>query len=251
TQQQIARTKIVGTLGPASSTREAIRGLVEAGLDVARLNFSHGTRAQHEETVALVRDVAAEVGRPLAILGALQGPRIRIGNLLEDRSITIGELVRLVWEPDARGDDVPVTYEHLAADVKEGDRILINDGLLELVVLEVSDRRVYARVLHGGELGSHKGMNLPGVDVSASSLTEKDRADIEFAVAAELDYLALSFVRRASDIEELRELIPREMLVVAKIEKDSALENIEEIVRASDVVMVARGDLGVELPFEQ
>ena len=146
---------------------------------------------------------------------------------------------------------MPVTYEALAKDVHVGDRILVDDGLIELVVLDVDAPRVTARVVHGGEVKSHKGINLPGVNVSAPSITEKDRADAAFAVEQKLDYLALSFVRRAADIAELRALVPKSVLVIAKIEKDSALENIESILRASDGVMVARGDLGVELPFEE
>ena len=245
------RTKIVCTLGPASSSPEAVRSLMEAGLNVARINFSHGTHEQHAARIATVRRVAEEMKRPVAILGDLQGPRIRIGDLPAPRTLVDGEDVVLVPEDVASGDDVPVTYEMLAEDVHVGDRILINDGLYELVVLDVRKPRVVARVLHGGELTSHKGMNLPGVVVSAPSITEKDREDVAFAVEQRLDYLALSFVRSAQDIAGLRELIPKEMLVVAKIEKDLALENIESIVRASDVIMVARGDLGVELPFEE
>ena len=224
---------------------------MEAGLNVARLNFSHGTHEQHAQTVAMVRDTARELGRPIAILGDLQGPRIRIGDLAEARSVNDGGDVVLVAGEDASGTEFPTTYEHLCDDVKVGDRILVDDGLIELVALEVHAPRVKARVLHGGMIKSHKGMNLPGVAVSAPSITDKDWADVEFAVKHGLEYLALSFVRRAADIAELRERIPKEMLVVAKIEKDSALENIESIVRASDAVMVARGDLGVELPFEE
>ncbi len=224
---------------------------MDAGLNVARINFSHGTHTQHAATIALVREVAGELGRPVAILGDLQGPRIRIGDLPASRILADGSDVVLVPEHQQQGDEVPVTYASLADDVHVGDRILINDGLIELVALEVEKPRVIARVLHGGELSSHKGMNLPGVQVSAPTLTEKDREDIVFAVQQDLEYLALSFVRRAQDIAELRSLIPRSILVVAKIEKDSALENIETIIRASDGAMVARGDLGVELPFEE
>jgi pyruvate kinase len=195
--------------------------------------------------------VARETGRPIAILGDLQGPRIRIGELEGTRTLEDGNDIVLVPERFVQGSDVPVTYEGLADDVHVGDRVLINDGLLELVVLDVTKPRVTARVLHGGALGSHKGINLPGVQVSAPSITEKDRGDVAFAVEQGLEYIALSFVRRAQDIAELRSMIPKSMLVVAKIEKDSALENIETIVRASDGVMVARGDLGVELPFEE
>ncbi|HLV26261.1 MAG TPA: pyruvate kinase [Gemmatimonadales bacterium] len=250
-QQRIPRTKIVCTLGPSSDSPEGIRALIEEGLDVARINFSHGTQEQHARTVRRVREIAGELDRPVAILGDLQGPRIRIGELHESQRLDIGQEVRLVFEENAREGDIPVTYAHLADDVQAGDRILINDGLIELVAYAIADGRVLARVLHGGEVSSHKGLNLPGVDVSASSLTDKDRADIAFAIEHELDFLALSFVRRASDIEELRELIPSAMLVVAKIEKDNALSSIEAIVSASDAVMVARGDLGVELPFEE
>ena len=224
---------------------------MEAGLNVARINFSHGTHQQNAATIALIRDVADELKRPVAILGDLQGPRIRIGDLPAALDLKDGSDVTLVPEHEEKGDEIPVTYASLANDVHVGDRILINDGLIELVVLDVERPRVYARVLHGGQLSSHKGMNLPGVQVSAPTLTEKDREDIVFAVGQDLEYLALSFVRRAQDIAELRALIPKSMLVIAKIEKDSALENMETIVRASDGVMVARGDLGVELPFEE
>ena len=245
------RTKIVCTLGPASDNRETLRSLMEAGLSVARLNFSHGTHAQHAATVALVRSTATELGRPVAILGDLQGPRIRIGDLAEPRQVNDGEDIVLVAGEDAAPGQLPTTYEHLCKDLKVGDRILVDDGLIECVALEVREHTITARVLHGGLIKSHKGMNLPGVAVSAPSITDKDWSDVAFAVEHQLEYLALSFVRRAQDIAELREKIPRDMLVVAKIEKDSALENIESIVRASDAVMVARGDLGVELPFEE
>ena len=224
---------------------------MEAGLNVARINFSHSTHDQHAATIEMVRDLAGQLGRPVAILGDLQGPRIRIGELAAPLELADGTDLVLAPDADARARELPVTYENLAADVHVGDRILINDGLIELVVLEVAPPRVMARVLHGGLLSSHKGMNLPGVAVSAPSITDKDREDIAFAVQQGIDYLALSFVRRAQDIAELRAMIPRGMLIVAKIEKDSALENIESIVRASDGVMVARGDLGVELPFEE
>ncbi|MES2523266.1 MAG: pyruvate kinase [Gemmatimonadota bacterium] len=247
----VPRTKIVGTLGPSSNTREGIQALVEAGLDVARINFSHGTHEQHARTIDLVRTVSQELGRPVAILGDLQGPRIRIGDLPAPRNLDVGSSVVLVPEDHVTDGEIPITYDDLCHDVAPGNRILINDGLIELLVTAVEQPRVTATVVHGGLLSSHKGMNLPGIAVSAPSLTEKDRADLKFAVDHELDALALSFVRRAQDIEELRALIPKWMLVVAKIEKDVALQNIEEILRATDAVMVARGDLGVELPFEE
>jgi pyruvate kinase len=245
------RTKIVCTLGPASSDRDAVCSLLKAGMNVARLNFSHGTHEQHAARIQTIRAVADEFAAPLAILGDLQGPRIRIGELAATIQLEDGGDVVLAPEGAAGAGQIPVTYENMATDVHVGDRILIADGLIELVVLDVAPPRVHARVLHGGPLSSHKGINLPGVHVSVPSITEKDREDVAFAVDQGLDFLALSFVRRAQDIAELRAMIPSEMLIVAKIEKDVALNNIESIVRVVDAVMVARGDLGVELPFEE
>ncbi|MDQ6886030.1 MAG: pyruvate kinase [Gemmatimonadota bacterium] len=247
----IARTKIVCTIGPSSQSRDALRGLMAAGLNVARINFSHGTHEVHAEVIGTIRALASELGRPVAILGDLQGPRIRVGDLPGPVMLETGADVTLVPEAAAGPGELPVTYDDIALDVSVGDRILMDDGLLDFVVLEVEPPRVRARVVVGGQLRSHKGMNLPGVSVSAPSITGKDREDIAFAVAHGVDYLALSFVRRAEDIASLRALVPRNILVCAKIEKDTALENIESILRASDVVMVARGDLGVELPFEE
>ena len=245
------RTKIVCTLGPSSATSEVIGSLLDAGMSVARINFSHGTHETHARTIAIVRQLATERKRPVAILGDLQGPRIRIGDLESPITVAPGEEVVLCEETICSGSDLPVTYTDIARDVKVGDRVLIDDGLIELVVLDIKAQRVVTRVLHGGEIRSHKGMNLPGVQVSAPSITDKDRADAKFAVEQRLDYLALSFVRRAEDLAALRELIPKDLLVISKIEKDSALDDIENIIRASDGVMVARGDLGVELPFEE
>ena len=168
------RTKIVCTLGPSTSTDDAIRGLIEAGMNVARVNFSHGTHDQHATTIAMVRRLAEEGGKPVAILGDLQGPRIRIGDLAKTITLNVGEDVVLVHEGQEKTGEIPVTYGQLANDVRVGDRILIDDGLIELVSLDVGNGRVKARVLNGGELKSHKGLNLPGVQVSAPSITEKD-----------------------------------------------------------------------------
>ncbi len=245
------RAKVVCTLGPATATAAVIGELIDLGMNVARINFSHGTHSEHAATVALVREAADRRGVPVAILGDLQGPRIRIGDLAAPIELAQGADVVLTPESIASGHEIPVTYDALASDVHPGDCILVNDGLLELIVLDVAAPRVHARVVHGGQLLSHKGMNLPGVQVSAPSITDKDRGDIDFAIGHELDYLALSFVRRAGDIAELRTLLPRWLLIIAKIEKDAALHNIDAIVRAADGVMVARGDLGVELPFEE
>ncbi len=247
----VPRTKIVCTLGPATASEDSLRGLLDAGMNVARLNFSHGTHEEHARTIAMLRKLSSRAGRPVAILGDLQGPRIRIGDLRNPVLLTIGDDVTLTHEGHEGPGDVPTTYDDLATDVHVGDRILIDDGLLELVALDVSGGKVMARVLTGGLLKSHKGLNLPGIHVSAPSLTAKDRADIVFAVEQEVDYLALSFVRKAEDIESLRALIPKSVLVIAKIEKDVALQNIESIILSADGVMVARGDLGVELPFEE
>jgi pyruvate kinase len=251
TARYVPRTKIVCTLGPASATEEGITGLIEAGMNVARLNFSHGTHAQHTETIATLRSTSASLGTPIAILGDLQGPRIRVGDIPGSVYVEPGEDLVLVHEGLEQEGEIPITYDRLAEDVHVGDRILIDDGLIELMAMEVTAPRVKARVLHGGPINPHKGLNLPGVQVSAPSITEKDIADIHFAIEQDLDYLALSFVRRARDIEELRAMLPKGLLIVAKIEKDVALTNIESIIEASDAVMVARGDLGVELPFEE
>jgi pyruvate kinase len=244
------RTKIVCTLGPSTANDDTLRGLIDAGMNVARVNFSHGTHEQHAKTIAMVRRLAEAAGRPIAILGDLQGPRIRIGDLDKPITLNVGDDLVLVHEGRERNGEIPVTYDQLANDVHVGDRILVDDGLIELMVLDVTDGRVKARVINGGPVKSHKGLNLPGIQVSAPSITEKDAADIKFAVEQQVDYLALSFVRRAEDIEGLKKMIPKWLPVVAKIEKDVALHNIEAIVRATDAVMVARGDLGVELPFE-
>src|SRR5688572_6330144 len=186
------RTKIVCTLGPASATPEVIGSLLDAGMSVARINFSHGTHETHARTIGIVRQLATERKRPVAILGDLQGPRIRIGDLEASVNVAPGDEVILCEETMCTGTDLPVTYTDIARDVKAGDRVLIDDGLIELVVLDIKAPRVVTRVLHGGEIRSHKGMNLPGVQVSAPSITDKDRADAKFAAEQGLDYLALS-----------------------------------------------------------
>jgi pyruvate kinase len=248
----VPRTKVVCTLGPASATEGTLRALLEAGLDVARINFSHGTHADHAAIVARVRDLAQELGKPVAILGDLQGPRLRIGDLASPVAVEPGKDVVLAPEALAGPADLPVTYDDIVKDVRLGSRILINDGLIELVVVGLEGGKVQARVVHGGTITSHKGINLPGVDVSAPSLTDKDKADIAFAIQQDFDYLGLSFVRRPEDVTSLKALLPKPgPLVIAKIEKDSALTQIDRILPFTDGVMVARGDLGVELPYEQ
>jgi pyruvate kinase len=247
----IRHTKIVATLGPATGNESAIGALLQAGANVIRVNASHGTPALRAEWIAAVRRVAHSAGVPVAVLLDLQGPRIRVGDLSAPRELTAGQQVVFAPEEVARGDELPTTYDRLATDARVGSRILLNDGLLSVDVTGVDAPRVRGRVVDGGILTAHKGMNLPGVHVSAPALTDKDREDVQDGIKAGVDYLALSFVRRADDIEELRKLAPAPIKLVAKIEKATALETLDRIVAASDAVMVARGDLGVELPFEQ
>lgn len=250
------RTKIICTVGPASQDRCVLRAMLDAGMDVARLNFSHGDREWHAAAVRCLRELEAERGAPLGIIADLQGPRIRVGKIAGGKMmLTEGEEVDLVAGPvEGSPGVIPSDYDRLAEDVQPGARILLDDGLLELKVLSVSGRRVRCQVVTGGELLKHKGMNLPGVSVSAPTLTEKDREDLDFALALGVDYIALSFVRRASDIAELRSLIEQKggrAGVIAKLEKPEALSELDEIIRLSDAVMVARGDLGVEMAPEQ
>jgi pyruvate kinase len=247
------RTKIVCTLGPATWSPERIASLIEAGMDVARINFSHGTQERHAETIRNVREASRNAGRPIAVLGDLQGPKIRVGVLGEPVELTPGDAVHFAPEGEhEEGKELPTTYAQLAGDVEVGDVVLLADGLMELIVEEVAPPRVTMRVIHGGTLTSNKGINLPGVRVSAPSLTEKDLRDLEFALEQGVDYIALSFVRTAEDVLDLVRRIPEGgPLIVVKVEKGHALENLEAILAASAAAMVARGDLGVELPFEQ
>ena len=245
------KTKIVATVGPATRARDKIHALAELGVDVVRVNFAHGTHDEHAQTINWVREATQVTGKPIAVLADLGGPKIRIGSLNQPIILSEKRAVVLAPEDEATGDEIPTTYAGLANDVKARDRILLDDGLLELIVERVAGGRVYCRVARGGKLNEHKGMNLPGIRVSAPSLTDKDLVDLEFAVNAGVDYIGLSFVQRAEDIQDLRRRIPRHMLIVAKIEKDTALASLEGVLAATDAVMVARGDLGVELPFEQ
>ena len=250
------RTKIVATLGPATSAPDTLREIMRAGLDVARLNFSHGSAAEMRERVSTLRRVAAEEGRYIALLGDLQGPKIRIRRF-QNGSETLVRGASFFLDPDLDDDagtdaGVGIAYDRLAADVVPGDVLLLNDGHIELEVTEVEGNRVHTRVLIGGVLSDYKGINRRGGGLSAPALTDKDRADIRMAAELGLDYLAVSFVRSADDIEEARRLFREaggDGLMVAKIERTEAVAEIESIIDASDVVMVARGDLGVEVGF--
>jgi pyruvate kinase len=247
----IRRTKIVATLGPASGSESQVAALLDAGVNVVRINASHGTAEIRGGWIATVRRVAEAKGVPVAVLLDLQGPRIRVGDLPKPRELTLGQTVVFAPEDIARGDELPTTYAGLATDARLGAKILLNDGLLSVEVTAVEPPRVRGRVVDGGTLTAHKGMNLPGIHVSAPALTDKDREDALDGVRRGVDYLGLSFVRRAEDMGELRALVSKDVKLVAKIEKAAALDDLDRILAASDAVMVARGDLGVELPFEQ
>jgi len=251
TNSSVRKTKIVATLGPATGNTRSIAALLQAGTNVLRINASHGTPEQRAEWIATARKVAEQSGAAVAVLLDLQGPRIRVGDLSSPRELRPGQEAVFAPEDVASGDELPTTYEGLANDAKVGSRILLNDGLLSVEVTAVEPPRVRGRVVDGGILTAHKGMNLPGIQVSAPALTEKDREDVRDAMKVGVDYLALSFVRRPEDIEQLRKLVDPTTKLVAKIEKATALDNLEKIVAVSDAVMVARGDLGVEMPFEQ
>jgi pyruvate kinase len=248
----IRRTKIVCTLGPASWSPERIASLMAAGMDVARINFSHGDLPTHARTIETVRRVSSEVGRPVAVLADLQGPKIRVGVLAEPVLLQTGDVITFAPEGEHLPGELPTTYRQLASDLEVGDVVLLADGLMELIVEDTAPPRVKMRVIHGGTLTSSKGINLPGVRVSVPSLTEKDLRDLDFALAQQVDYIALSFVREAADVADLVARIPPDgPLAVVKVEKGLALENLEEILDISAAAMVARGDLGVELPFEK
>lgn len=250
------RTRIVCTLGPASDSDEVVRAMMRAGMDVARLNFSHGDHATHATRVERIRRLAREENCNVAILADLQGPKIRVGEI-ENGAVRLAPGATIVLTNRAvlgNANRVSIDYPELAQAVQPGNRILLDDGLIELQVVATEDDAVIARVVNGGELKSHKGVNLPGVPLEISALTDKDRADAQFAIAQGVDYIALSFVRHTDDVIELKRLIESygaSLPVIAKIEKPEAVEHIDAILQVCDAVMVARGDLGVEARPEQ
>ncbi len=251
----IRRAKIICTIGPASRDPETFRRLVDAGMDAVRVNFSHSSHEDAARTIALAREVARDVGRPLAVLADLQGPKIRVGVLPGPLDIAKGEVYvfEALHDADAgaSGGAIPITYPDLASEMETGDRLLFDDGRIAFVVEEVAGTRVAARARTNGVLLSRKGLNLPGKALAVPSLTRKDRLDLEFAIEQGVDYVALSFVRRAADLAVLREMVQDDVLIIAKIEKEQAVRNLMEILSLADGVMVARGDLGVELDFEE
>jgi pyruvate kinase len=247
----LRRTKIVATLGPAWDSPPQMTSLLDAGVNVVRINASHGTPETRARWIQQLRGVLQGRREAAAVLLDLQGPRIRIGDLNQPARLEPGQQVVFAPEDVAGPGEIPTTYDDLARDVRIGARILLDDGLLALEVRGIREQRVEAVVHYGGELKAHKGMNLPGIEVSAPALTEKDIEDVRQAATLGVDYIALSFVRRPEDIEQLRGIVPRGVKLVAKIEKDTAIKNLCGILDASDAIMVARGDLGVELPFEE
>ena len=250
TEPRPRRTKIVCTIGPASSDPETIEQLAWSGMDAARLNFSHGDQEMHSETLASVRRAQALIGRPLAVIADLQGPKIRIGRIVEPRSVNPGDTLVLTAPGEGAPGDLDVTFAGIADTVAPGREVLINDGMVRTRVASVEGARVITRVEVGGLISSGKGVNLPGTYLPIPSLTEKDESDLDFALGIGADYIALSFVRTAADVEHLRERIDAagsHARIVAKIEKAEAIENLDDIVAASDALMVARGDLGVEI----
>ncbi|HRK53286.1 MAG TPA: pyruvate kinase [Cyclobacteriaceae bacterium] len=248
------RTKIVATVGPASSSKEILRALIKEGVDVFRINFSHGNHEDKKLVIDLIRELNNEMGTHVAILMDLQGPKIRVNKMEDNIVLRQGhELVITTRELLGNNEIVSTSYKDLPKDVKPDERILIDDGKIELRVLEVRDIDIVTKVIYGGPLTSRKGINLPNSRVSAPSLTEKDLEDLEFGLKQDVNWVALSFVRKAQDINALREILNKnnsKARIVAKIEKPEALEDIDAIIEATDAVMVARGDLGVEIWME-
>jgi len=252
------RTKIIATYGPATEGEVKLKRLLEAGMDAIRFNFSHGGHAEYTRAIAAARTVSSEAGRPLAIIADLQGPKIRLGEMPPGGVALIKGQKVVLTSRRVKGNKelIPVNYSDLGATVTKGSRVLLDDGRISLKVLEPPDGgEVVCRVMEGGPLESHKGVNFPGETISLPSMTSKDIQDLDFALQAGVDYVALSFVKSADDINELKELISerteRSVKVIAKIERHDAIGNIDEIIEASDVVMIARGDLGVEIAPER
>ena len=251
------KTKIIATIGPSSNSKTILKKLISSGMDVARLNCSHGTQKEHAKAIKNIRFISREMKRPVAILLDLQGPKIRTGELKNGEPVLLrkNKIVQITSK-NIQGTAQVITtgYKNLSLDVKKGDTILIDDGLIELNVLSKTRHSVTCKVINGGVLKEHKGINLPGIKVSAPSLTEKDKRDLLFGIKSEVDFFALSFVRSANDVTNIKAEIQKHkssIPVIAKIEKPQALDNLDKILKAADGVMVARGDLGVEMRPEQ
>ena len=244
------RTKIVATIGPSSASPEVIAALIEAGMDGARLNLSHGTQDDHARTAELIREAEKDAGRSIALIADLQGPKLRVGDIAYDVVLEDGDTIVIAGEDVAQGDDLPIAPAVLGSVLRPGNDVLIDDGLVRLRVENVERGRARCAVIAGGSIRAHKGVNLPGIPLPIPSLTRKDLDDLEFALAAGADYVALSFVRSASDVKALSTLIEARgshAWVIAKIEKAEAVAALDEILAEAHGVMVARGDLGVEI----
>ena len=244
------RTKIVATIGPACASPDVLRSLIDAGMDAARLNLSHGSHEDHAARAQLVRELQEECGRPLAVIADLQGPKIRVGTLVEPLPLATGSEVTVVYADSAQNGELPLAPAVIGEVLRPGHEVLIDDGLVRLRVDEVEHERARCGVVVGGTVRSQKGVNLPGVPIPIPSLTRKDLEDLEFALELGVDYVALSFVRAAADLRDLKALLEQEgsdARVIAKIEKSEAIDALDDILAETDAVMVARGDLGVEI----
>ncbi len=251
------KTKIIATIGPSSNTKSVLKNMISSGMNVARLNFSHGSYEEHTKVINKIRSLSKKMNKPVGILLDLQGPKMRTGTLIDGKSVFLkkGKEVRITSKNvPGTADCITTAYSRLAEDVKKDDTILLDDGLIELKVLSKTEDTVTCEIINGGVLKEHKGINLPGVSVSAPSLTEKDRKDLNFGIQSGVDFFALSFVRCADDLKRIKSLITKQgsdIPVIAKIEKPEALDNIDAILDIADAIMVARGDLGVEMKPEQ
>lgn len=251
------KTKLIATIGPASKSYDVLFELIQCGVDVCRINFSHGTHADHLEVIQNIRKINAENNSHVAILGDLQGPKIRLGNILAGQiEIVDGQSIIMTSESvESTSEKLSITYPELADDVQPGERLLIDDGKLELHCIEkLNSKEIRCKVISGGTVKPRKGVNLPDTKISQASMTEKDHEDLKFALENDLEWIALSFVRTADEIIALKKLIKdfkQDTKVIAKIEKPEALTNINEIIEVTDAIMVARGDLGVEVPIEK
>ena len=251
--RRFRKAKIVATIGPSSADKKAIRALFDAGVDVFRFNFSHGTHEEHRIRYEIVREVECETGRPIAVLADLQGPKLRIGAFANSK-ITLRNGQKFILDSDlSAGDETRVTLPHpeLFEAIEADHNLLLDDGKLRLKVIENDGKRIYTEVTAGGVLSDRKGVNLPDAVLPIPALTEKDRIDLEFALSLDVDWIALSFVQRPEDVIEVKKIVNGRAKVITKLEKPSALDSLERIVDQSDAVMVARGDLGVELPLER
>ncbi len=253
------KTKIVCTIGPKTESKEMLTKLANAGMNVMRLNFSHGDFAEHGQRIQNLRDVMAETGKQLAILLDTKGPEIRTTKLEngQDVSLVAGQEFTFTTDTSVVGNHerVAVTYPGFAKDLNKGNTVLVDDGLIEMEVLETTDTEVKCKVLNNGDLGENKGVNLPGVSVKLPALAEKDKADLKFGCEQGVDFVAASFIRKAEDVKEIRELLNanggEKIQIISKIENQEGVDNFDAILEASDGIMVARGDLGVEIPVEE